>query len=152
MGRIGKRPAGSIVIKPAWWRQAALTLFFFLISIFFSFIGYVGIVLSWAGTIFFGVVAVLSLLDQVFEWSRLRIDHNGYSLRGWFRRIDLSFDEIIGFELSEYAQRKLIVVRLRDKSSSDQPDHQKTLPFQCSFGRPVDEVFETLEKALKSDR
>jgi len=152
MGRIGKRPDGSIVIKPAWWRQAALTLFFFLISIFFSFIDYVGIAISWAGTVFFGIVAVLSLLDQVFEWSRLRIDHSGFSLRGWLRRMDFSFDEVLGFELSDYAYRKLIVVQVRDNSSTDQSDRRKTLPFPCAFGRPVDEVFETLEKALASNR
>jgi hypothetical protein len=45
-------------------------------------------------TIFMAVVASLNLLDQFFAWSRLRIDHKGYSLRAWFRRIELRRSEV----------------------------------------------------------
>ena len=149
MGRIHEGPKREIVVKPVWWRQFGLTLFLFILAAFCALTGYVGIVVSWVGTVFFGLVATLSLLDQLFGWSRLRIDEKGFSLRGWFRRLDLLRDEVEGFELSEYAYRKLIIARLTKEAAEARSLEQCMLPFPCSYGRPVDEVFETLKKSLE---
>ena len=149
MGRKHERPEREIVVKPVWWRQLGITLFLFLLAAFFAVTGYVGIVVSWVGTVFVGLVATLSLLDQLLGWSRLRIDEKGFSLRGWFRRLDLLRDEVEGFELSEYAYRKLIIARLTKEASEARSLEQCMLPFPCSYGRPVDEVFETLKKSLE---
>mgnify|MGYP007000079052 len=70
-----------------WWRQSALTLFLLVAALVFAFIDYVGPIISWACTILFGLTFILSLFDQVFVWSRLRIDEDGYDLRTWFRRL-----------------------------------------------------------------
>ena len=150
MGRKGNRHNRVIVIKPVWWRQAGLTLFLLLVAVFFSAIGYVGIVLSWVGTVSCGLVAVLSLLDQLFGWSRLRVDEKGFSLRGWFRRLDLLRDEVEGFELSEYVSRKLIIARLTMAAAEARSLDQDLLPFPCAFGRPVEEVLKQLQKSLRS--
>ena len=87
-----KREDEVIVFKPVWWRQAAFTLFLFLVAIFFQALRFDQPLLSnvFLGvTVFIAFAASLNLLDQCFVWSRLRIDHKGYSLRAWFRRIEL---------------------------------------------------------------
>jgi hypothetical protein len=78
----GKSP---FIIKAVVWRQSALTLFLLLCAVVFAFIDYVGPVVSWVCTILFGILFVLSLLDQLVQWSRLRIDENGYDLSTWFK-------------------------------------------------------------------
>ena len=98
----GKKP---VIIKAVWWRQLALTLFLFLCGFFFAFIDYVGLVVSWVCTILFGVLFVLSLLDQLLQWSRLRIDENGYDLRTWFKHQRYRHEEIEEITSKTYLNR-----------------------------------------------
>ena len=149
MGRKHERPEREIVVKSVWWRQLGLTLFLLLLGVFFAFIGYVGIVVSWFGTVLIGLVTALSLLDQVFGWSRLRIDDKGYSLRGWFRRVELRRDEVEEFVLRQYLNRQLILVLLTEQAARERSLEDRLLPFPCAFGRPVEEIFETLKKSLE---
>lgn len=143
--RKGGRP---IVIKAVWWRQAALTLFLFVCGFFFAFIDYVGPIISWVCTILFGILFLLSLLDQLLEWSRLKIDANGYDLRTWFNRQRFRHEEIDSFSSQTYLNRQLIILKLRkqalEKFSYEDPD----IPFPCAFGHPVEEVLKTLQKSL----
>ena len=146
-----KREGEVIVIKPAWWRQAALTLFLFFVAIFFQALQFripFFNMLFLIATIFMAVVASLNLLDQFFAWSRLRIDHKGYSLRAWFRRIELRRDEVEDFLHSEYMRRMLIVVKLTEDAASKRGLPMLEMPFPCTFGRPADEVFQTLRESL----
>ena len=141
-----------IVVKPAWWRQAAYTLFLFLAAIFFQALHFSLPILNtlfMAGTFFLSAAASLNLLDQCFVWSRLRIDHKGYSLRAWFRRIELGRDEVEDFLHSEYMRRMLIVVKLTEDASRKRGLSMPEMPFPCTFGRPAEEVFETLRKTLR---
>ena len=121
--RKGDRP---IVIKAVWWRQAALTLFLFVCGFFFAFIDYVGPIISWVCTILFGILFLLSLLDQLLEWSRLKIDANGYDLRTWFNRQRFRHEEIDSFSSQAYLNRQLIILKLRkqalEKFSCEDPD------------------------------
>ncbi len=137
-----------IVIKPVWWRQACFTLFLFILAIFFSFVGYFGPLFSWAGTIFMTLVSVLSLLDQIFEWSRLRIDREGYSLRGWFRNQFFAHHEIKDFKIVEFTGKKLLAVEFKDQVRKDRGLTDQPIPFPCCFGRSIDEVFKTVRSAI----
>jgi len=143
--RKGDQP---IIIKPVWWRQVALTLFLFLCAFFFAFIYYVGPIISWVCTIFFGILFVLSLLDQLVEWSRLRIDETGYDLRTWFKRQRFRHEEIDSFSSQTYLNRQLIILKLRkqalEKFSYEDPD----IPFPCAFGRPVEDVLKQLQDSI----
>ena len=60
------------------------------------------------------LVSVLSLLDQIFEWSRLKIDRNGYSLRGWFRHQSFAHHEIQDFQIVEFTGKKLLAVEFKE--------------------------------------
>ena len=101
------------IIKPVWWRQACFTLFLLLVAGFFSLVNRFGLVFSWAGTLLVGILSLLSLLDQLFEWSRLKINHEGFSLRGWFRNQKFLHHEIENFQVHEFAGKKLLVVELK---------------------------------------
>lgn len=104
---------------------------------------------NWLGRIVFGVFAILSLLDQMFEWSRLRIDEKGYSLRSWIRRLEFRRDEVEEFVRKNYMNRDLILVRLTPKAVIERSLADHEIPFPCTFGRPVDDVFETLKRSLR---
>ena len=139
---------GPIVIKAVFWRQSALTLFLLVCTFVFAFIDYVGPLVSWVCTILFGILFVLCLLDQLMQWSRLRIDETGYDLRTWFKRQRYRHEEIESFTSQTYLNRELIILKLRqqalDKYKLDEPE----IPFPCSFGRPVEDVLEKLNKSL----
>ena len=137
-----------IVIRPIWWRQLAFTLFLFLMGFFFAAFDFGMEILNHGLMAVFGVVAMLNLLDQLFVWSRLRIDANTYSLRSWFRRIELRQDEVESFIFSEYMRRQLIVVKLTDSAATERGLSKPEMPFPCAFGRPADEVLETLRGTL----
>ena len=62
------------VIKPIWWRQACFTLFLLVVAGFFAVVTKFGLIFSWVGTLFMALMTLLSVLDQIFEWSRLKID------------------------------------------------------------------------------
>ena len=98
-----------IIIRSIWWRQSALTLFLLVAALVFAFIDYVGPIISWICTVLFGLTFILSLLDQVFVWSRLRIDGDGYDLRTWFRRVKYRHQDIDSFTSQIYLNRELII-------------------------------------------
>ena len=137
-----------IVVKPVWWRQFAFTLFLFLMGFFFAAYDFGLAILNNGLIALFGVVAVLNLFDQLLVWSRLRIDSKGYSLRSWFRRIDLRRDEVEDFLRSEYMRRTLILVKLTKSATEERGLPKPEMPFPCAFGRPADEVFEILLETL----
>ena len=138
----------DIVVKPIWWRQLALTLFLGLLGAFFGMLTFEVEAFNWIARVVFGVLATLSLLDQMFEWSRLRIDEQGYSLRGWFRRLELRKDEVEEFVLKNYMNRDLILVRLTDQAALERSLENREIPFPCTFGRPAVEVLESLRNTL----
>ena len=137
-----------VIIKPVWWRHACFTLFLFVVAVFFSFVGHFGPLISWAGTIIMSIVSLLSLLDQIFEWSRLCIDQKGYHLRGWFKNHFFAHYEIENFEVVEYSGKKLLTVNLTagTRERLNLPD--QPLPFPCSFGRPVNEILPILNASI----
>ena len=137
-----------IVIRPIWWRQLAFTLFLFLMGFFFTAFDFGLEIVNNGLMAVFGVVAMLNLLDQLFTWSRLRIDANTYSLRSWFRRIELRRDEVEDFIYSEYLRRQLIVVKLTESAALERGLPKPEIPFPCAFGRSADEVLETLRGTL----
>jgi len=137
-----------IVIKPVWWRQACFTLFLFMTAIFFSFVGYFGPLFSWTGTIFMSLVSMLSLFDQIFEWSRLRIDRNGYSLRGWFRNQFLAHHEIKDFQIVEFTGKRLLAVEFKEHAQKDRGLTNQPVPFPCCFGRSIDEVYKIVRSGV----
>ena len=139
----------DVVVKPIWWRQLALTLFLALLGAFFGMLTFEVEAFNWIARVVFAVLAALSLLDQMFEWSRLRIDEQGYSLRGWFRRLELRKNEVEEFVLRNYMNRDLILVRLTEAAVLERSLENREVPFPCSFGRPPGEVFETLTSSLK---
>ena len=141
----GKKP---VIIKAVWWRQLALTLFLFVCGFFFAFIDYVGLVVSWVCTILFGVLFVLSLLDQLLQWSRLRIDENGYDLRTWFKRQRYRHEEIESFTSQTYLNRELIILKLRQQALEKYNLEESEMPFPCAFGRAVEDVLTQLQKSL----
>ena len=138
----------DIVVKPIWWRQLALTLFLGLLGAFFGMLTFEVEAFNWITRVVFGVLATLSLLDQLFEWSRLRIDEKGYSLRGWFQRVEFRKDEVEEFVLKNYMNRDLILVRLTDQAALDRSLENCEIPFPCTFGRPAVEVLESLRNTL----
>jgi hypothetical protein len=149
MSRNKQSKGRDIVVKPIWWRQLAFSLFLLLLGAFFRMLTFEVEAFSWIGGVVCGVVGVLSLLDQMFEWSRLRIDEKGYSLRGWFRRLELRKDEVDEFVLNNYMNRDLILVRLTETAALERSLENCEIPFSCSFGRPAREVFETLTISSK---
>ena len=137
------------VIKPVGWRQTGFTIFLLLCGFYFAFIDFLGLGVSWLGTIVLTLAGLLSLLDQVFEWSRLKIDGEGYHLRGWWRRQSFRHEEIEGFESENYVKRKLIVLVLKPKAQAERGLEDPLVVFPCAFGRPVEAVIETLKASLK---
>ena len=137
-----------MVIKPIGWRQACFTLFLLVVAAFFAVVNRFGPVVSWVGTLLTGLVCMLSLLDQIFEWSRLKIDERGYSLRGWFRNLWIDHHEIIDFHLVEFAGKKLISVELKKEALLARNLDNQPLPFPCSFGRPSEEVLTILRSQI----
>ena len=138
----------AVIIKAVWWRQAALTLFLFVCGFFFAFIDYVGPIISWVSTILFGILFLLSLLDQLVKWSRLRIDEEGYDLRTWFKRQRFRHEEIDSFSSQTYLNRQLIVLKLRKQALEKFKLEDPEVPFPCAFGRPVEDVLKKLQDSL----
>ena len=141
----GKSP---FIIKAVVWRQSALTLFLLLCAVVFAFIDYVGSLVSWVCTILFGILFVLSLLDQLFQWSRLLIDDSGYDLRTWFKRQRYRHEEIDSFTSQTYLNRELIILKLRQQALERYKLVNPEIPFPCAFGRPVEDVLAQLQKSL----
>ena len=138
----------AVIIKAVWWRQAALTLFLFVCGFFFAFIDYVGPIISWVSTILFGILFLLSLLDQLVKWSGLRIDEEGYDLRTWFKRQRFRHEEIDSFSSQTYLNRQLIVLKLRKQALEKFKLEDPEIPFPCAFGRPVEDVLKKLQDSL----
>ena len=139
---------GPIVIKAVFWRQSALTLFLLVCTFVFAFIDYVGPLISWVCTILFGILFVLSLLDQLLQWSRLRIDETGYDLRTWFKRQRYRHEEIESFTSQTYLNRELIILKLRQQALEKYNLKDSEVPFPCAFGRAVEDVLTQLQKSL----
>ena len=135
-------------MKPVWWRQVGLTLFLFLCGFFFAFVDYVGPIISWVCTIIFGILFLLSLLDQLVEWSRLRINEDGYDLRTWFKRQRFRHEEIDFFSSQTYLNRQLIILNLRKQALEKFKLEDPELPFPCAFGQPVEDVLGILQASL----
>ena len=143
--RKGDQP---VVVKPVWWRQVALTLFLFICGFFFAFVDYVGPIISWVCTIIFGILFLLSLLDQLVGWSRLRINEDGYDLRTWFKRQRFRHEEIDFFSSQTYLNRQLIILNLRKQALEKLELKNPELPFPCAFGQPVEDVLKILQASL----
>ena len=141
----GKSP---FIIKAVVWRQSALTLFLLLCAVVFAFIDYVCSLVSWVCTILFGILFVLSLLDQLFQWSRLLIDYSGYDLRTWFKRQRYRHEEIDSFTSQTYLNRELIILKLRQQALEKYNLDNLEIPFPCAFGRPVEDVLKQLRITL----
>lgn len=137
-----------IIIRSIWWRQSALTLFLLVAALVFAFIDYVGPIISWICTVLFGLTFILSLLDQVFVWSRLRIDGDGYDLRTWFRRVKYRHQDIDSFTSQIYLNRELIILKLKKQAVEKYQLSQNEIPFPCSFGRIVEDIIKQLNKSL----
>ncbi|MBC8349674.1 MAG: hypothetical protein H8E24_13810 [Verrucomicrobia bacterium] len=123
-------------------------MFLLLLGAFFGMLTFEVEAFNWITRVVFGVLATLSLLDQLFEWSRLRIDEKGYSLRGWFQRVEFRKDEVEEFVLKNYMNRDLILVRLTDQAALDRSLENCEIPFPCTFGRPAVEELESLRNTL----
>ena len=143
--RKGDQP---VVVKPVWWKEVALTLFLFICGFFFAFVDYVGPIISWVCTIIFGILFLLSLLDQLVEWSRLRINEDGYDLRTWFKRQRFRHEEIDFFSSQTYLNRQLIILNLRKQALEKLELKNPELPFPCAFGQPVEDVLKILQASL----
>jgi hypothetical protein len=141
----GKSP---VIIKAVVWRQSALTLFLLVCAVVFAFIDYVGSLVSWVCTILFGILFVLSLLDQLFQWSRLLIDDSGYDLRTWFKRQRYRHEEIDSFTSQTYLNRELIILKFRQQALEKYKLVNPEIPFPCAFGRPVEDVLKQLRITL----
>lgn len=111
-------------------------------------VGYIGLFFSWLGTIVFFLLGLFNLFDQIFEWSRLLINRDGYSYRGWWRRQHYRHEEIESFSTEAYAGRLLIMVNLKKRALSLRDLEEKPIAFPCSFGRPADEVLKVLRENL----
>jgi hypothetical protein len=151
MRELGRRKDVKI-IKPVGWRQTGFTIFLLLCGFFFAFIDFLGLGVSLLGAVVLTLVGLLNLLDQVFEWSRLKIDGEGYHLRGWWRKQSFEHREIESFETEDYAKRKLIVLVLKPKAQAERGLEDPLVAFPCTFGRPVEEVIETLKGSLKKKK
>ena len=137
-----------VVVKPIGWRQACFTLFLLVVAAFFAVVNRFGPVVSWVGTLLTGLICLLSLLDQIFEWSRLKIDDRGYSLRGWFRNLWIDHHEIVDFQLVEFAGKKLLSVELKKDARLARNLDDQPLPFPCCFGRPVEDVLKIVRSQI----
>ena len=137
-----------IVIKPVWWRQLAFTLLLGVLAVFFAALDFGWQFFNTGLVGVFGFFSLLNLLDQVCSWSRLRIDSNGYSLRTWFRKLEFRIDEVENFLFTEYMARDLILAKLTDSAATERGFPKAEIPFPCTFGRPVNEIFETLRNSL----
>ena len=137
-----------MVVKPIGWRQACFTLFLLVVAAFFAVVNRFGPVVSWVGTLLTGLICLLSLLDQIFEWSRLKIDDRGYSLRGWFRNLWIDHYEIVDFHLVEFAGKKLLSVELKKDARLARNLDDQPLPFPCCFGRPVEDVLKIVRAQI----
>ena len=137
-----------MVVKPIGWRQACFTLFLLVVAAFFAVVNRFGPVVSWVGTLLTGLICLLSLLDQIFEWSRLKIDDRGYSLRGWFRNLWINHHEIVDFQLVEFAGKKLLSVELKKDARLARNLDDQPLPFPCCFGRPVEDVLKIVRAQI----
>ncbi|NDH16438.1 MAG: hypothetical protein EBY48_05040 [Opitutae bacterium] len=137
-----------MVVKPIGWRQACFTLFLLVVAAFFAVVNRFGPVVSWVGTLLTGLICLLSLLDQIFEWSRLKIDDRGYSLRGWFRNLWIDHHEIVDFQLVEFAGKKLLSVELKKDARLARNLDDQPLPFPCCFGRPVEDVLKIVRAQI----
>lgn len=147
----------EVVIKPVVWRQMAYTLFLCLTAVFFSMVSYFGVIFSWFATIVFSILGLLNVLDQLFEWSRLLINRDGYCYRGWWRKQHYRHEEIESFSSEIYAGRPLILVNLKKKAQLNWGLKDEPIAFPCSFGRPIDDVLGLLKGSLdktpkKSDK
>ena len=138
----------QVIIKAVVWRQSALTLFLLVCAVVFAFIDYVGPLVSWVCTILFGILFVLSLLDQLLQWSRLRIDETGYDLRTWFKRQKYRHEEIESFTSQTYLNRQLIILKLRQQALEKYNLEESEIPFPCAFGRAVEDVLIQVQKSL----
>jgi hypothetical protein len=107
-------------------------------------VNYFGVLFSWVAMIVFFVLALLNLLDQLFQWSRLLIDSEGYSFRGWWRKQHYRHEEIESFDTEIYAARLLIVVNLRKKSQKLRGLKDEPIAFPWTFGRPVEDILKVL--------
>ena len=136
------------MVKPIGWRQACFTLFLLVVAAFFAVVNRFGPVVSWVGTLLTGLICLLSLLDQIFEWSRLKIDDRGYSLRGWFRNLWIDHHEIVDFQLVEFAGKKLLSVELKKDARLARNLDDQPLPFPCCFGRPVEDVLKIVRAQI----
>ena len=136
----------AVIIKAVWWRQGALTLFLFVCGCSFALIdyNYVGLVV----TLIITILSLLSLLDQIFEWSRLRIDKDGYDLRTWFKRKRFRHQEIDSFSSQTYLNRQLIILNLRKQALEKHKVKNPEYPFPCTFGQPVEDVLKRLQESL----
>ena len=151
--REGGRRKDVTVIKPVGWRQAAFTFFLLMSALFFvlsgTFSETLGENVSLFGTIILALGGLLNLLDQLFEWSRLKIDPEGFHLRSWWRKESFRHDEIKAFELEDYLNRKLIVAVLKESTVESRGLSNDRLSFPCSFGRPAEPILKTLRAKLK---
>ncbi len=148
---MGKRGSQKdiAVIKPIGWRQIGFAIFLFLCGLFFAFVDFLGFAISLAGTVILTFAGLLNLFDQLFEWSRLKIDREGFHLRSWWTKQSFRHEEIQGFETEQYAGRKLVVLVLKPKAQAQRGLVNPGVPFACAFGRPVETVVETLRAKLK---
>lgn len=140
------------VIKPIGWRQAAFTFFLLLCALFFvlsgTFSETLGESVSLLCTIILTLAGLLNVLDQLFEWSRLRIDSEGFHLRSWWRKESFRHDEIKDFELETYINRMLVVAVLKESAAEFRGVNER-LSFPCTFGRPAEPILKTLREKLK---
>ena len=140
------------VIKPIGWRQAAFTFFLLLCALFFvlsgTFSETLGESVSLLCTITLTLAGLLNILDQLFEWSRLRIDSEGFHLRSWWRKESFRHDEIKDFELETYINRMLVVAVLKESAAEFRGVNER-LSFPCTFGRPAEPILKTLREKLK---
>jgi hypothetical protein len=145
---INKGDSKAVVVKPVLWRQMAYTLFLCITAFFFSMVSYFGVIISWIGTIAFIILGLLNILDQIFEWSRLLINSDGYSYRGWWRKQHYRHEEIESFDSELYAARPLIMVNLKKNAQSNRGLKDEPIAFHCSFGRPAEDILRILKENL----
>ena len=93
------------------------------------------------------IFSLLSMLDQVFEWSRLKIDHQDSPCVDG-SETKSSHHEIEDFEILEFAGKRLLVVKLNDHARGIRNLPNQPVPFPCSFGRPIEEVLEILRSKI----
>ena len=122
-------------------------LFLFVCGFFFAFIDYVGPIISWMCTILFGILFLLSLLDQLLEWSRLKIDANGYDLRTWFNRQRFRHEEIDSFSSQTYLNRQLIILKIEETGFGNS---LVTKILNCLFNAHLDNRLRKFSKHCKN--